>query len=344
MKKLFLILFCLLASVSIIAQAPAPALVKGEKLQFNNSLKLSKILYPGDQTIDVKYYKLDLNITNSPNYLKGSVRIDAVPSSVSLDSFFLDLSNNLLVDSVISDNSRLQFVHSNDKLNVTLTHSFLPNEKFSIVVYYEGVPNSNGFGSFEFGSHSGVPATWTLSEPYGARDWWPCKDNPADKADSSQMNITCASNLTGVSNGVLQRVTDNGNGTHTFSWFNKYPIANYLISLAVTNYTEYKTYFNYSSNDSMLVVHYIYPENFAQYKSVLDKTTNMLRIFSDRYGLYPFIDQKYGHAEFGWGGGMEHQTLTSLGSFSESIIAHELAHQWFGDLITCENWHDNLDE
>jgi aminopeptidase N len=340
MKRYLIILIILLEVVVVSAQSVDTSVAGIEKQQFGSSLRLSKSLYPGDLTIDVKYYKLDLTVTSSPDYLKGSVQVDAVPDVNMLDTFFLDLSDNLGVDSVVSDNMNLSFTHQDNKLKITLPRAYQLNEKFSVIVYYQGVPNANGSGSFEFGSHNDQPAIWTLSEPYGARDWWPCKDNPDDKADSSQVNINCSNNLIPVSNGVLQKITEYRNGTHTYFWFNKYPIANYLISMAITNYTVYKTYFHYSPSDSMLVVHYIYPENFEGLKSLLDKTINMLAIFSDKYGLYPFIDQKYGHAEFGWSGGMEHQTITSLGSFSENIIAHELAHQWFGDMITCKNWHE----
>jgi aminopeptidase N len=340
MSRYLIILIFLFSTIQNLSQTVDPSLVEIEKRQYENSLALSKIMYPGDESIDAKYYKLDLTLTYSPNYLKGSVQVDAVPVSATLNSFFLDLSNNLQVDSVISDNITLSFTHQNDILNINLPHPYQQNERFSLIVYYEGVPVSNGFGSIEFGLHDTNPAIWTLSEPYGARDWWPCKDNPDDKADSSQVNLTCSDNLIPVSNGVLQKITDNGNGMHTYFWFNKYPIANYLVSMAITNYTVYKNYFHYSPGDSMLVVHYIYPEHFNDVKPNLDKTVGMLEIFSEKYGQYPFIDQKYGHAEFGWSGGMEHQTITSLGSFSESIIAHELAHQWFGDMITCRNWHE----
>ncbi len=340
MNKFLIILTFLIEASVILAQSVDPSVVEIEKCQYERSIALSKTLYPGDSTIDVKYYKLDLTLTYSPDYLKGSVRIDAVPAENLLDNFFLDLSNNLDVDSVLSDNVNLTFIHQDNKLNITLPRIYQHNEKFSVVVYYQGVPQSNGLGSFEFGSHNGKPAIWTLSEPYGARDWWPCKDNPDDKADSSQVNINCANNLIPVSNGVLQKIEEYRNGTHTYFWFNKYPIANYLISMTVTNYTVYRTYFHYAPNDSVLQVNYIYPENFDGLKTLLDKTVNMLAIFSNRYGLYPFIDQKYGQAEFGWSGGMEHQTITSLGSFGESIMAHELAHQWFGDMITCKNWHE----
>ncbi len=340
MSRYLIILIFLFSTIRTLSQAVDPSLVEIEKRQYENSFALSKVLYPGDEGIDAKYYKLDLTLTNSPDYLKGFVQVDAVPVSAALNSFFLDLSNDLRVDSVISDNNALTFTHQDDKLNINLSRIYKQNERFSVIIYYEGIPGSNGFGSFEFGSHDNTPAIWTLSEPYGARDWWPCKDNPDDKADSSQVNLTCSNSLIPVSNGVLQKINNNGDGTHTYFWYNKYPIANYLISMAITNYTIYKNYFHYSPDDSMPVVHYIYPENFNNAKPFLDKTVDMLEIFSGKYGLYPFIDQKYGHAEFGWSGGMEHQTITSLGSFSESLIAHELAHQWFGDMITCKNWHE----
>jgi aminopeptidase N len=89
----------------------------------------------------------------------------------------------------------------------------------------------------------------------------------------------------------------------------------------------------------MPVIHYIYPENFENAKSQLDKTPLMLGVFSNKFGLYPYIEEKYGHAQFGWGGGMEHQTIASMVGFSDGLMVHELAHQWFGDMITCKDWH-----
>ena len=124
-----------------------------------------------------------------------------------------------------------------------------------------------------------------------------------------------------------------------------YPIAQYLISIAVTNYEKYVNYFHYSNNgvpDSMPITHYLYPGKLSSIKAQLDETPNMIKVFSERYGLYPFIKEKYGHAEFGWGGSMEHQTCTSMGvnTFKQYIISHELSHQWFGDKVTCKTWRD----
>jgi len=110
--------------------------------------------------------------------------------------------------------------------------------------------------------------------------------------------------------------------------------------MAIAPYSEYNIYFHYNATDSMLVSNYIYPESMdisAQY--TLDKTLDMLAIFTDKYGPYPFLNEKYGHAQFGWGGGMEHQTITSIGTVNnEGLLAHELAHQWYGDKVTCKNW------
>jgi aminopeptidase N len=246
----------------------------------------------------------------------------------------------LNVDSIKFGNTSLSYVHTSDhKLNITLDRNYSVGEEFEVKIFYQGVPSSSGFGSFTFGSRHGFPSIYTLSEPYGSSDWWACKDTPADKVDSSDVWVTCDENLYAVSNGNLIEIVNNSNSTKTFKWKNSHPIAHYLISLAISNYHIYYNYFNYSQADSMPVIHYIYPDTFANVQSELDKTVEMIEVFSDRFGSYPFLNEKYGHAQFGWGGGMENQTVTSLGAFSEGIISHELAHQWYGDKITCRDWH-----
>ena len=321
------------------SQENKQSFVEYEKTNFLKASEENNITYPGDSTFDVSYYKLALNINYSPKSLSGAVTVSAKSLEDNLTSVFLDLTDVLTVDSVTSNNQSLSFNHSENKLVITFSMSYSYNEPFTLTVYYHGVPVTTGLGSFVFDSHNGEPSIWTLSEPYGARDWWPCKDTPADKADSSDVLITCSSNLIGVSNGILSDVIDNNNGTKTYIWKSRYPIANYLISLAISNYSVYTIYYNYSATDSMPVVNYIYPEDLEEVKPELDKTTKMLEIFGKLYGEYPFIKEKYGHAEFG-SGGMEHQTITSIGIINQGVIAHELTHQWFGDKVTCKNWEN----
>ena len=333
-------LFIFLSASNSFPQLNKKKLVESEKHQLQNYYKINKILYPGDSSINVTYYGLNLTLTYSPNYLKGIATINAKSTENGLTKFFLDLQDPLLVDSVLLNGSKIPFIHSLAKLNINLPRSYNYGEQFSLVIYYQGIPGSSGFGSFEFGSHNNQPAIWSLSEPYGASDWFPCKDTPADKADSSDVWVTCSNSLIAASNGTLQAVVDNGNGTHTFKWKNIYPIAQYLISIAISDYTVYTTYYHYAPSDSMPVVFYIYPEDFNNAKPYLDKVANMIAVFSNFYGPYPFLKEKYGEAEFGWSGGMEHQTITSLGGFDDDLEAHELAHQWYGDKITCADWQD----
>ncbi len=334
-----MIMIILLTTISVIGQKKENACAVAKQSYYNRLFKSSRLNYPGDSNIDVTYYKLNLNINHIVKQINGVVTVKAKSVTPSLTDFFLDLQDVFTVDSVKANVEQLSFTHSSDKLNITLPKSYSVGEEFSVDIFYRGRPGSSGFGSFEFSSHDGTPVIWTLSEPYGASDWWPCKDTPADKVDSSDVWITADELFYSVSNGSLEGIIKNGDGTRTFKWKNHHPIAHYLISLAMTNYDIYKNYFVYAPGDTMEVIHYMYPEHLNSNKSNLDKTPEMLAIFSELFGLYPYINEKYGHAEFGWGGGMEHQTVSSMGAFSSSIVSHELAHQWFGDKITCKDWH-----
>jgi len=337
----FIALLIILSTLTV-AQDDYQPWIKAERERYAKILAASKINYPGDSKIDVTYYGLNFKITYQPNYLIGAVTIGIRVDTTSINSLFLDLStapNGLIVDSLLLNGSPAVFTHIDNKLDITLDRTYSLNEIFSIIVFYQGLPISTGMGSFEFSSHNGQPIISTESQPYGTSDWFPCKDTPADKADSANVWITVDTLLIPVSNGSFEAVVNNGDGTHTYKWHSGYPIAHYLISLAITNYHEYVQYFKYSPTDSMLVIHYIYPEKFTpRLQEELDYTIPILKIFSDRFGLYPFIDEKYGHAQIEKGA-LEHQTVSSMSGFSRGWITHELAHQWFGDKITCKDWH-----
>ncbi|MGM9507295.1 M1 family metallopeptidase [Larkinella sp. GY13] len=338
-----LFLFCLTAS----AQLPDNGIATCQHTRLNYFGSLAKtsrsarIQYPGDATIDVTYYKLDLNITYTPNYLHGAATIRLTSAGDNLSRFFLDLANEMKADSVKTGTQNLAFSQENNQLSITPTQPLGKGQALTVTVYYQGKPGATGLGSFTFSTHGSQnqPAIWSLSEPYGARDWFPCKDSPADKADSSDVWITAPKQFVSVSNGRLEWVIDNADSTRTYRWRNRYPIANYLISVAMSNYALYEQTFRSSPTDSMPVTHYLYPEALTDnVRRTLDQTTAMLEVFTNYFGPYPFLKEKYGHAQFGWGGGMEHQTISSMGAFNTDLIAHELAHQWFGNKITCKTW------
>ncbi|MFA6599154.1 MAG: M1 family aminopeptidase [Ignavibacteriaceae bacterium] len=340
--KTFLLLSFIVLNSLLFAQDAKSGLIQSEKKAFERKLNFSKTNYPSDPNFDVQYYKLNLYVTHTPRFIKGDVIINAKSLLSNLTSVQLDLQDSLTVDSVTLSGKSSAFQHSNNIITLPLDKTYSLNESFSLQVYYHGTPGSSGFGSYETGYHNGAQTIYTLSEPYGASDWWPCKDTPADKADSADIWIQCDSSLKAISNGRLIDKKNNNDGTFTWMWHEQYPIAQYLISMAISNFTEYQQYFKYSKSDSMSVIHYIYPEHLASNQVNLGHTPNMLQVFSEKFGLYPYINEKYGHAEFGWGGGMEHQTITSLGggNFTDGLISHELAHQWFGDKVTCKDWQN----
>jgi len=340
--KTFILFLLLILNGLVTAQDVRSELIQNERKAFEKRLSFSKVTYPGDANFNVQYYKLNLYVTHTPKFIKGDVTITAKSVTDNLTAVLIDLQNTLTVDSILLFGTKTTFQHVNNIITVQLNKAFAVNDSFTLQIFYGGTPGSSGFGSFEAGYHNGAKTIFTLSEPYGASDWWPCKDTPADKADSADIWIRCDSSFKAISNGTLLEVVNNQNGTKTWKWQERYPIAQYLISMAISNFAEYVQYFNYSKKDSMPVIHNLYPEYLAQNKTNLGHTTNMLQVFSDKFGLYPYIKEKYGHAQFGWGGGMEHQTVTSLGgtNFSDDLISHELAHQWFGDKITCKDWQN----
>jgi aminopeptidase N len=338
MKKLF-VLFFLPALLSAQTFNAAEQCASNKQAAFDRQTRNARIAFPGDASIDVNYYKIDVTIDIKSKSIRGASTVAFTALDAS-SSFFLDLNNSHQIDSVVSDGKSLKYNHVSNR--ITIETNLTADQQQSVTVYYQGRPPSNNFGSFEFGTHGpqNFPVVWSLSEPYGAPDWWACKDNPNDKVDSSDVWITMPKEFVSVSNGKLMQTVDNGN-LRTYQWQNRYPIAHYLISVACSNYTQYDDYFNYSPADSMLVSHFIYPEALTtSIKNQLDLTVPMLEFFSKTFGEYPFIKEKYGHAQCGFGGGMEHQTVSSMGGFNTGLVAHELAHQWFGDYVTCKTWSD----
>ena len=309
----------------------------------------ARLAYPGDAAIDVTFYGLDLRLSTTPNNLRGATTVTLKSTVASLTSFFLDLSTassateGLRVDSVKVGSQKVPFQHALNKLTITPPQPIANGQSLTLTVYYQGVPSFEQ-QSFRFDKHENTadPVIWSLSEPYGASSWFPCRDTPADKADSSSVRITAPAQLISVSNGKLISTTTNTDGTKTYFWKNSYPIAQYLISIAVSNYAQLETPFT-SGGQTLPITHYIYPEDLAGAQASLATTPAMMALFINRFGPYPFSREKYGHAQFPLrNGGMEHQTVSSMGAsaLTPAVIAHELAHQWFGDKITCRDWQN----
>ena len=248
-----------------------------------------------DNNVDVTYYKLNLGLNYSPKNIKGEVTIYAKSKTANLSQVIIDLQNALTTDSVKMGNKRVTFSHQDNQIKIQLDKIYLESQTIRLIIYYHGTPADTGLGSFVFGNHNNNKdlAIWSLSEPYGSSDWFPCKNAVDDKADSSDVWITADKYFVSVSNGILEKTLDNQDGTRTYQWKNRYPIAQYLISVACSNYELYKGAFKYDGTNEMPITHYIYPESLTNTaKTALDKTSFMLDLFSKKYGLYPFIKEK----------------------------------------------------
>lgn len=292
---------------------------------------------------NLKYHRLELSIDPSVSFISGDVTSYFVANN-NMSTVTFDLASNMTVNQVTQRGNLLSYQHLSDELVITLPASQNTGTLDSLTVSYSGNPEFSGLDSFEQNNHNGDPIIWTLSEPYGAKGWWPCKQDLIDKIDSIDVLITTPrfnpsnEEYIAVSNGLQQSETINGSNKTTH-YKHRYPIPAYLIAIAATNYDIYAHTVPNNGNP-FDIINYVYPESLSTAQLSTPVTVDIMTLFTTLFEEYPFADEKYGHAQFGWGGGMEHTTVSFMGSFNRNLIAHELAHQWFGNKITCGSWKD----
>ncbi|MBD3225649.1 MAG: T9SS type A sorting domain-containing protein, partial [Caldithrix sp.] len=295
-----------------------------------------------NRAYDAIYYNIQLTIHYEPQIIEGEVSGTFQSEKDSLDKIALDLDDALTVLDVLGNVSN--FEHIDQQLLVTLDRIYSQTEFFQINVIYQGKPDSRGQRYFTFDRmpYDNSDHLWTLSEPYGAKYWWPCKDTPQDKADSLDIIVKVPGNQKVASNGMLISTSVVGEYTQ-YHWKVNYPIATYLVSLAIADYYHFQDYYKQENGDSLLLDYYVYPSQATDAETVFGEMHDYMDAMIHYFGPYPFPDEKYGMAQFGWGGGMEHQTITSIGTVSpfwRYVYVHELGHQWFGDAVTCGSWTD----
>jgi aminopeptidase N len=295
---------------------------------------------------DVKWYFLNLNAENNTVALSGDVTIKAQVVWNRMDTFSFHLHEDYTVDRILINGEEKQVINNGHERMVT-NLAMPQNTVFNAQIFYHGIySGSGGFLSAGISSEyddwwGGFNVTYTLSEANNAFHWFPVKQDLTDKADSSWVFVTTTKPNMVASNGLLTNKVELPNNKVRYEWKSSYPIDYYLISIAIAPYQDYSIYATIpQTGEQLLIQNYIYdsPECLSDNKNVMDATKDMIEYYSEIFGEYPFSREKYGHALAPMGGAMEHQTMTTTGYFEESIIAHELAHQWFGDNVTCASW------
>jgi hypothetical protein len=332
MQKIYFVLLILFFLISIYAHPPI------EPESFDYFHFDTDAYRTADHNFDMQYYQIILAIDHDTEYLEGTVNAEVLAEE-DLTSIAYDLIMAYEVEEVLVNGSSTEFTHEDDIITIDLG-LIEEGELFQTSVTYAGHPELSS-GTYVLGMFFNPNAIYTLSVPYAGRYWWPSYDYPHDKA-IVDFEITIRDDWLVACNGIRTDIIDNGDGTKTHIWEGENPIATYLVSLTAANYEEF-----FQDFEGIPIHNFVSP---AQHNNALVDFENvplMMQIFSDRYGFYPF--EKYGHAVTSITTflAMEHQTISTLSSSlitgtqsGEYVIAHELAHQWFGNCVTPYSWTD----
>jgi aminopeptidase N len=292
------------------------------------------------QPVDMQFVRLDLNIDPAVQMVAGNASYYFAPNE-NLDSLCLDMHESLTILGISYHGKPIttpKYSHNHNLLVVHFTPAIAAQMVDSLQIHYSGKPPRVYGSGYYTSTHNRTPIAWTLSEPYTAYEWWPCQQILADKIDSLEMRISCSDKYRSASNGLL-RATTIQNGIRTDVWKHKHPISHYLVAFAVTNYVEINRKVETIAGP-VAIMDLAYPEQEQSFRDGGDCIDEIMAFYAKKFGPYPFQDEKYGHAQFGWSGGMEHQTMSFMIRLDYELVAHELAHQWFGNNITCSTWND----
>jgi aminopeptidase N len=293
-------------------------------------------------TMDVQHYRLDLRVDPLSRSLRGVVETQAKLLSIAPIELVLDLSRVLVVDAVTVDGRAANFRREDDQIAVVVNEPPRDASSVAIAVTYHGMPEGKGF---TFAERNGQPAISNYGLPFTARQWWPNKNDPADKADSADILITVPPPLTAASNGKLLSTARNADGTRTFHWRVEYPIYPDTVSVAIAEYVMFEDRYRAGDGTVMPLQFYVFPPDETKARRDFSVLPDMMRSHVQHFGEYPFLREKYGIAEFATYSFREHQTLPSYADklitgdhANDAILAHELAHQWFGNSLSVKDW------
>ncbi|MFH2072780.1 MAG: M1 family metallopeptidase [Actinomycetota bacterium] len=293
----------------------------------------------GNTGYDVEHYRIDRTVQPALNRIEGTTTIEAVPPA-DYDSFTLDFAGLDIADITI-DGAAVDYRREGpQESELRVEAPLVTGESFSVAVAYSGIPDPTEPGALGFptGWLTNREGTFVASEPAGAHTWFPCNDHPSDKA-AFTFRITVPAGMTGVANGTLVDTAATAAGAATFVWEMPDPMATYLATVVVAPLERIE----HPPMGDVVLRDYLPPSMDVPESFTL--TGDMIDFFDDLFGPYPF--DEYGHVVVsGFPAALETQTMTVFGEewfdspFTEFVVAHELAHQWFGDAVSPSTWRD----
>lgn len=303
---------------------------------------------------DVKHYDLNLQIFPNEKSIKGILTVKAQILRPT-NKFVLDLDSALTIDFIMFTSSLnpypMKFEHKDGKLWINFPAWQKKGSLVELSIHYGGkpkvAPHPPWVGGFVWSkTKSGEHWFATAVQMDGSDLWFPVKDHPSDKPETTSLHFTVPDNLIAASNGKLQSVKDNGDGTKTFNWFISQPISNYNIALNAAPYKVIKDEMMSVAGDKIPIEFYVLPEHAEKGQSLIDKTKDYVRFFEKYLGPYPFRADKLGIAHTPHLG-MEHQSIIAYGNDFrydpngfDWLMFHELGHEWWANLVTAPDWND----
>lgn len=309
-------------------------------------------LKPEQAAYDVTYYYLDLSIDPETQTIDGSL-LCQVTIIDPIDSLLLDLDDVFLVSNIEMsiNNSNFQQVsysHENELLEINIPENVNTDDIISCKIYYNGAPRiGQGLTGFVWDTASdgqhwlGVACEWE-----GGDIWWPCKDHPSDEPDSMNISFTVPNPLVCVSNGQYLGFVDNGDNTSTYNWFISVPINNYNVTFYAADFLLIEDEYESTIGNDIPFRFWVLPEDYETAVNYMDVFQQEFDFLEEICGPFPFGTDKHGWAQAPYWG-MEHQSIIAYGhDFTTNewgydyIHLHELAHEWWGNLLTAKNWAD----
>lgn len=323
-------------------------LSKAEK-QHARFFNTEEYYYSNDTTIDIKFYRLAVVPSLDTNHIIGEVGIRLVSKVDSLESFFLDLAPEIKITDQFP---HIEVIQGGRLLKITLETPLAKGDEIYFSLDFEGYPVLlNDIKGLNYRLEDPEnPLVVSLSTPYLAHQWWPCKDGPEDKADDGAEIIICipettpgGKNLLAVSNGMLDKVEQVRDDLSCFVWKHNYPVVPYYLMVAVAPYVSFIEDYTSITGENFPLEYFVFEDHLDAALEGTAKMNEVMNFFESVFGPYPFLHEKYGMTQLGFYGGIENQTNSIVNRMSADyfmVSVHELAHMWFGDMITCQDWHE----